>query len=344
MRVVGLSAVLAGLALAVLAITPAGAAAVHPGTSATGAVFVLSNNATGNAVVAYDRNVSGGLTWIGNYSTGGTGTGASLASQGSLVLTPNHQWLLGVDAGSNQISVFWVQGGAAASFLVRTDVVSSGGVDPVSLALHGSWVYVLNDGSATTAGNIAGFHLSSTGMLAPIAGSTQPLSTSSPTGAAEIAFNPIGHLLVVTEKATQQIDVYNVNPRGVASAPTNTTSNGNTPYGFAFTPRGQVLVSEAASGSLSSYSVHTWSSLSVLSASVTDGGAAPCWVAITANGHYAFTTNGHSNSISSYVVHTGGRIVLLQSLAGSTSAGPNDLSFAGQDQFLYVFAAGGQSV
>src|SRR5580658_8762549 len=128
MRVVGLSAVLAGLALAVLAIAPAGAAAVHAPTGATGAVFVLSNSASGNAVVAYERNASGGLSWIGNFSAGGNGTGASLASQGSLVLSPSHQWLLGVDAGSDQISVFWVKGGAPATFLVRTNVVSSGGV------------------------------------------------------------------------------------------------------------------------------------------------------------------------------------------------------------------------
>jgi 6-phosphogluconolactonase len=344
MRVVGLSAVLAGLALAVLAIAPAGAVAGHPSTGTTGAVFVLSNSASGNAVLAYERNSSGGLTWVGNYSAGGLGTGASLASQGSLVLTPSHQWLLGVDAGSSQISVFWVRGGAPASFLVRTDVVSSGGTDPVSLAIHGSWVYVVNDGSASVAGNIAGFHLSSTGTLSPIAGSTQSLSTSGPTGAAEIAFNPLGHLLVVTEKATQQIDVYPVNPRGVASAGTNTTSYGNTPYGFAFTPRGQVLVTEAVTGSLSSYSVRTWSNLNVLSGSVSDGGIAPCWVVVTANGEYAFTTNGHGNTLSSYVIHSGGKIVLLQSMAASTSAGPNDLALAGQNHYLYVYAAGGQAV
>jgi 6-phosphogluconolactonase len=344
MRVAGLAAIFAGLALAVIAVAPVGAASVHPGTASTGSVFVLSNSASGNAVVAYARNASGGLSWVGNYSAGGNGTGASLASQGSLILSPSHQWLLGVDAGSNQISVFQVHGGSASNYLVRTDVVASGGVDPVSLALHGAWVYVLNDGSATVAGSIAGFHLSAWGTLSPIAGSTRPLSTSNATGAAEIAFNPLGHLLVVTEKATSLIDVYTVNAHGVAGWPSTYASQGSTPYGFAFSPRGQLLVSEAAAGSLSSYAVHTWWSLSVISASVSDGGVAPCWVAITANGEYAFTTNGHGNTISSYVVHTGGKIVLLQSQAAATSAGPNDLAFGNQNHNLYVFTAGAQAI
>src|ERR1700674_1923376 len=99
MRVVGLSAVLAGLALAVLAVVPVGAAPVHGATIGAGSVFVLSNNASTNSVIAYARNASGGLSWVGNYSAGGSGTGAGLGSQGSLVLTPNHHWLLGVDAG-----------------------------------------------------------------------------------------------------------------------------------------------------------------------------------------------------------------------------------------------------
>ncbi|MCI4317135.1 MAG: lactonase family protein, partial [Thermoplasmata archaeon] len=137
--------------------------------------------------------------------------GASLADQGSIALSANHRWLFAVDAGSNQVSAFMVNTTGSSSWLTLTDVVSSGGILPVSVAVWGHWVYVLNDGSAISQGSIAGFHLTSTGRLNPIPGATRPLSTSNSTGAAQISFNPAGTALAVTEKATSIIDTYSVN-------------------------------------------------------------------------------------------------------------------------------------
>jgi 6-phosphogluconolactonase len=342
MRPLGIALLAAVLAIAVFAIPASQAQPVASSSSSPSAVFVLSNGGSGNHVIAYDRAANGTLTWAGNFSTGGNGTGASLASQGALAVTADHHWLLAVDAGSDQISVFRI--GSTSPLLALTDVVSSGGIMPVSLTVSGHWVYVLNDGGSGLPGTISGFSLNSSGILNPLAGSTQPLSTSSASGAAQISFNPTGSVLLVTEKNTNMLDSYRVNAKGVAWGLKTHVSQGTTPYGFAFAPNGAAIVSNAASNSLSSYAVYNGGNVHVRSNSVPDYQTAPCWVVLTGGGHYAFTSDGHSNAISSYVVEANGKIVLLQSLAASTGAGPNDVAIAPGSHLLYVYDAGAGNI
>lgn len=335
------------LALAVLstfAIAAAHPAAPSAATGPTAAVFTMTNNATANQVIAYDRSASGGLTWAGSFSTGGTGTGASLADSGALAITSNHRWLLVVDAGSNQLTVFGVSPRGGSPVLWRASVSSSHGTTPVSVAVHGNLVYVLNVGGASSAGDIAGFRLTPHGNLQHIAGSDRPLSTSAATGAAQIAFDPRGGALVVTEKATNVVELYGLSSGGVARGPTSFASNGTTPYGFAVAPDGVVVVSNAASGSLTSYAVPNARSLSVVSGSVSDSQGAPCWVQITSGGRFAYTTNAHSASISSYALSGSGRLTLLNATAASTGSTPTDLALIDGQHLLYVYDAGASNI
>src|SRR5206468_4762317 len=119
-------------------------------------------------------------------------------------------------------------------------------------------LYVLNAGDATqgTAANVSGFHVGDHGRLEAIPNSTRPLSIATP-GPAQISFGAWGDTLVVTEKNTNKIDLFDVQD-GVASMPVAHTSNGMTPFGFAFDKRGHLIVSEAFGGAagasaLSSY-------------------------------------------------------------------------------------------
>jgi hypothetical protein len=82
-----------------------GPVAAAPENSA-GTLYTLSNAASGNEVLAYDRSADGSLSFQRSYSTGGLGSGAGLGSQSSVILSKNHQWLFAVNAGSNEISVF----------------------------------------------------------------------------------------------------------------------------------------------------------------------------------------------------------------------------------------------
>jgi 6-phosphogluconolactonase (cycloisomerase 2 family) len=311
-----------------------------------GAVYTLTNNAAGNAVAIFNRAADGTLTPAGSVATGGLGTGAGLGSQGALTLSANHQWLFAVNAGSNEISVFAVQ----SAGLTLVDKVSSGGVHPISVTNYKSLVYVLNDGGS---GNIAGFTLSTHGQLSPIANSTRGLSNNgagAAPGPAQISFGPSGDVLVVTEKATNLIDTFQLDENGVAGNVTTHPSAGVTPFGFAFTRRGTLIVSEAAGGAVNASSASAYDvsedSFELISAAVPTQQTAACWAVATNNGKYAYTANAGSGSLSLYEVGHDGALALRNNAAGFTGAGshPSDMAFGGGSDFLYVLANVTQSI
>jgi len=339
----GTRLVLAALLLILLvlgSVAPALASADTPG-----AVYTLSNAASGNEVLAFDRSADGSFVFQGAYATGGLGSGAGLGSQSSIVLSRDNRWLFAVNAGSSQISVFDVQ----PDGLVLVDVVNSGGSHPISLTNFKDLLYVLNDGGS---GNITGFSISEHGKLSPIAGSTQPLSNGgagAAPGPAQISFTPDGSTLVVTEKASNLIVTYPVEG-SVAEAPVVYPSSGMTPFGFDISQRGVLVVSEAFGGALgasalSSYTVDR-DGLNLVSPSVPTTQTAACWVAISKEGRYAYTTNAGSGSISSYAIGNDGSISLLNAIAGSTGAGssPIDMAFSNNGSFLYALSAAAHSV
>lgn len=301
-----------------------------------GAVYLMSNAATGNEILVFKRSAEGELTAAEPYATGGTGTGAGLGNQASLILSKDHQNLFAVNAGSNDISVFRVGHGALDRI---GDPVPSGGSTPISLAVHGRLLYVLNAGGT---GNIVGFRIGRYGALTPIPGATQPLSSDA-AGPAQIQFSPNGRVLVVTEKATNTITTYRVGWDGVAGKPMPHESAGPTPFGFNFNRRGFLIVSEAAGGApeastVSSYRVGRLGNLQLLSGSVATTQTAACWIVVSPDGRFAFTTNTGSGTISSLRIGYRGRLMLVDAAAGVTGPGslPQDAAFTLGGRFLYV--------
>ena len=306
------------------------------------AVYTITNAAAGNEVVVFRRAGDGSLSMQESVSTGGLGSGAGLGSQGAVILSENGRWLFAVNAGSNQVSVFSVK----QNRLTLTDVVDSGGSMPISLTFHGRTLYVLNAGES---GNISGFRLRENGKLVPLNGSTQPLSnggTGDSPQPAQVSFSPGGDVLVVTEKMTNLIDVYEVND-GIAGPPVTYPSAGITPFGFAFDKREHLIVSEAFGGApgasaMSSYLVNE-SSFEVISASVGTTQTAACWVVISKSGKYAYTTNTGSGSISSFTIAKDGAITLLDPQAGLTGDGSRPIDMALSNNGTYLYAIGGGS-
>ncbi len=304
------------------------------------AVYTITNAASGNEVAVYNRSNDGSLSFQASYPAGGSGTGVDLGSQGSVILSENGRRLFAVDAGSNQVSVFGVRNNG----LDLLDVADSGGVMPISLTLSGHFLYVLNAGGS---GNISGFQVRDNGKLSALKGSTQPLSNAGNGTApqpAQISFSPDGRLLVVTEKATNLIDTYEVRD-GIAQHPVTHPSAGMTPFGFAFAQGHDLIVSEAFGGApnasaVSSYQV-TQNTFKVVSPSVGTTQTAACWVAISNNNRFAYVTNADSGSISSYRISRNGAITLLAAQAGLTGAGssPIDMAFSGNGAYLYALGS-----
>jgi 6-phosphogluconolactonase len=319
---------------------PAAAAGPTPGM-----VYTLSNALSGNQVLAYNRLPDGTLSFQGAYATGGLGSGSGLGSQGALVLSQNNRWLFAVNAGNDTLSIFAVRPGG----LALVNVAGSGGKFPISLSVSGKLLYVLNSGRS---GNITGFTIHEDGGLSPIPGSTQPLSnggTGAAPGPAEVSFSPDGASLAVTEKASNLIDIYPVEGN-MAMAPLSFPSVGATPFGFAFDARGRLVVSEAFGGApglsaLSSYGLDD-GSLRVISPSVKTTQTAACWVVVSKNGKYAYTTNAGSGSISSYSIAKDGSLSLLNATAGLTGDGssPIDMAFSNNDAYLYALNSGTHTI
>lgn len=310
----------------------------------SGAVYVMTNDPEENAVLVFGRSADGSLGAPEAYSTGGRGTGSGLGSQGALVLTGDGRWLLAVNAGSDEISVFRV--GPAG--LTLTDRVPSGGGHPISVTAHGALVYVLNAGGTN---NVTGFRLSSLGNVSMIPGSARPLSAESP-GPAQVSFSPDGGTLVVTEKATNLILTYAVGPDGLASQPTAHASAGATPFGFAFAGRGTLVVSEAFGGAADASAASSYAlgggSLALVSGSVGTTETAACWAVATRNGRFAYVTNAGSGTLTGYGVDPSGALTLLDAdgVTGVTGQGssPIDAALSANSRFLYVLNAGTRTI
>ena len=114
---------------------------------------------------------------------------------------------------------------------------------PVSIDEHDGIVYVVNAGSDS----IAGFRLTSRGRLRFIPGTLSSLSATG-TAPAQVEFSPDGRFLFVTEKATNVISRYELDAFGRVLSTQHLPSVGQTPFGFAFGNRSQMIVSEATGG------------------------------------------------------------------------------------------------
>lgn len=307
------------------------------------AVYTLSNEADANRVIVYTRGSDGSLVPSSAYATGGKGSAGGLGSQGALVFDDASDRFFAVNAGNDTISMLALESDGS---LAMRAVAPSGGVRPISITVRGDVAYVVNAGNATTPANISGFRIAAT-ALTPIAGSSQPLSAAQP-APAQIEFSPDGKLLVVTEKGTNMIGTYALTD-DVAQPASFHPSAGQTPFGFAWSASGHLIVSEAFGGgaglgATTSYALAATGDLTPKSNSVKTAQSAPCWVAIT--GGHAYVTNTGSNTVTSFTVAADGSLTLDQTsgVAATTSMTPIDVDASDDGEFLYVLDAGADAI
>ncbi|MGO9581324.1 MAG: lactonase family protein [Acidimicrobiales bacterium] len=330
------------LGLAAVGSGVAGAQSPHdlgqfPYLGARNVVFVQTDNLSGNQVVAYDRASNGTLSLAGTYATGGLGGQLAgsvvdhLASQGSLAYSSENALLFAVNAGSNTISVFRVRGDS----LALAEILPSGGTFPVSVAVHGNLVYVLN---AENGGSVQGYRIVF-GVVLPIFGSSRPLGldpTATPqftNTPGQVAFTPDGSQLVVTTKANgNDIDVFRVFYDGrLSPAPVVNSEPGAVPFAVTFDQAGNLVVAETGLGALVTFSVNPSGVVTELDA-VGTGQAATCWVTAVDGNFYV--SNAGSATVSQFQDTSAG----ILSLEGLTATDPGTVDAAGSanGNFLYV--------
>ncbi len=338
------------LALTALTVGVASASAASP--PIVGHVYVNDNTAGTNTIAAFGRTAGGTLVAVPGspFEAGGAGTGAGIASQGSLQKALHGRYLIAVDAGSNQVSVLRVQHSGALS-LVSDGVVGSGGSDPVSIAVHGHLVYVAN--AADPDANYTGFWLSSDGHLRAIPDSTFALPEGSQPG--DVLFNRTGTVLAGTRVLSGEIDSFKVGHSGrLTPAPGSPiASQGPGPFGSEFRPTNpnQLFVSNAhggaGNGTVSAFSVNGDAALSSIGSSpFPDLQTAPCWVEISHDGSILFTVNTAVSTISRYRIEPGGSLVLIGStpMHEPTGLGPEDARLSPNGESLWVVDAGRKAI
>jgi 6-phosphogluconolactonase len=335
---------LSGLALA---LGPGPRASAMAESDGDGHVYVLNNNLSGsNSITVFSREEDGSLTLLSTTFIGGQGNLAAFAdgTQGSLILTHDEGTrLFAVDAGSDQISVVDVHNGN----LSPSGVFSSGGAGPVSLSYRDGLLYVLNAANASTkAANVAGFHVDDEGTLHPIGGATRPLSAPHP-NASQVQIDLSGRFLLVTEKGTNLIDVYRIREDGSLSAPKSFQSVGAVPFGMAFnlaSSQHELIVTDAAggpnnTGAMTSYRL-AHGTVSLIDGPVPDFQIAPCWIVITGDGRFTYTSDADSQAISGYSIDEDGSLSLLNAngVTAATPSGtfPLEEALSSGSHFLYV--------
>jgi 6-phosphogluconolactonase len=296
-------------------------------------LYTTSNATAGNQLLAFEQMKDGSLKAVATVPTGGTGSGGGLGNQGAIAVTRNRERLLTVNAGSNEVSVFNLEGKTPK----LVSKVNSGGVRPVSVAIQGDIVYVVNAGSD----DVTGFYLRGN-KLQPMPNSRRALSATG-TAPAQVSFTPDSRFVVVTEKATNTISTFPLRNNGYLGDRISNASNAATPFGFAFDRRGRLLVSEAAGGaanasSISSYRLPGSGLLQTITAAAKTNQSAACWVVVSKNGEYAYVSNTGSGSLSGFKIGPTGTLKALNA-DGRTAdtgagSGPLDMIFSRNGRFL----------
>jgi 6-phosphogluconolactonase (cycloisomerase 2 family) len=354
-RLASLVAVLA-LGSVVMATGASASPGAPAGSPNVGQLYVDDNTATANTVAGFDRHADGSLTALPGspFAVGGAGTGHATASQGALQLSADGRYLLAVDAGSAQVSVLRIKPDGS---LQPADLVSSGGGDPVSIAVNGPLVYVANADSGSP--NYTGFTLNPGGHLRPIAGSTVSLPAGSQPG--DVLFSGDGSRLVGVRVASSLIDSFTVGADGLLSAapgsPFPAQAGKCGPFGSVFSPTnpGQLFVSNAhtcspvgpAPSSVSVFDDAPNGALTAIGGSpfASPGDVASCWVEISHDGSHLFVVNTASSTVSSFAIAGDGTLTFQGSAAlKDASSGPEDARLSPDGSTLWVVESGKDAI
>jgi len=304
-------------------------------------LYTLSNNAEHNSVLVFNRNAEGYMEFSDEVDTEGQGTGGGLGNQGALAMSENQRYLFAVNAGSNDVSVFRM----SPNSLELLDRAAVDGIGPVSVTVSHNLVYVVN----AEDDSIFGFRFDHRhGKLHPLPASKMALSGTG-TSPAQISFNPTGDVLVVTEKASNQVVTFALGENGLPVKRYVLDSAGQVPFGFAFGKRDQFFVSEAFGlddgngATVSSYQIQEDGSASLIDGAVAVNQMAACWLATTPNGRIAFTANTPAGTLSSFSIDSVGKLRLVETIAAKENA-PRDMAISNSGKTLFTLNGGDNTI
>ncbi|WP_454062264.1 lactonase family protein [Candidatus Nitrospira salsa] len=314
-------------------------------------VYTASNEVNGNDVIAFDINSRGNLSEIGRFPTGGTGTGTPLGNQAALTTDASDRWMFVVSPGSGELTSFRLQ----TAGLQFVNKVTSGGFRPLSVTVFGTLVYVLNEGSGNEQDprhmrydNISGFRFTAGGILVPIHNSTRIIDRTQLTAPAQVGFNKSGTVLLITEKATDTLTTFVMRRNGTPKRrPEKRPSFIPTPFGFSFSDRDFVNITEANNGGPGmtvSYRIDRETGEVSGRVGSIEQGTATCWTVLSSDQTIGYATNTGDGTISLYRINFDGTLEYFfpanQDTPISTGTGVRDVVLTQNNQFLVTLNNG----
>ena len=303
-------------------------AGVDAGPAAANVLYMESNlNGAGqNTIMGYSRAANGTLTALPGspYATGGTGVSNPMQALGpddtdhELVVSPDHRLLFAVNGGSNNISVFNIASNGSLTAIAGSPF-ASGGINPGSLGLAGSVMYVVNqDGdpaqdASTGAPSYTVLNVAANGALSPLATSTVAAGASpsdallSPDGKflfgadflaplSPAAANPLRSFVI---GADHRLTNAPGTPMAIPVVAGGTPPGTPAALGLAVHPTQHVLyVGFVLRSQIGVYTYDDTTGALTYQTEAAVSGAAPCWIRANTTGNRLYVTDTATNSVS----------------------------------------------
>jgi 6-phosphogluconolactonase len=296
----------------------------------------------------------GGGPGASKYSVGGTvmglsGTGLVLQINAgdNLSISSNGPFTFGtglLDGAAYSVSVATQPINPAQTCTVQNAMgtIDKANVANVSVTCRGptQFAYVANQLS----NNVSAYSLnSSTGVLAPIAGSPFPAIGTAP---AALLIN--GNFLYVADSGSNEVAVFSINGAvGTLSSAGTPSATGATPIALCVDPTGTYLyVANSASSNISAYSIDPATGLlTELSNSPFAAGDGPSSLQVDPTGNYLYVANQISGTVSVLKIDTGSGA--LSPISGSpfvSGSGAASIVIDPAGAFAYVANETGGSI
>jgi len=338
--------------------------------NAVGAAYFITNEPSGNFVVAASVGPDGKLTLrqatssdgIGSHGQPGTGPDP-LFTQGAVKASAAGNIVATVNAGSNTISVFNIDPTNPTNLEMIGDPIGSGGEFPVSLAINkaGNMVCALNGGAIN---GVACFSVDKTKGLSSVANTVRSLNlnqTTPATGpagsASHVIFSEDGTKLIASVKGVPPtpgiLAVWDVAADGSLSQDfqaVQPATGGLLPFSMTVIPgKNAVLATDAGLGvdvfdfnspPVSGVAAGKSSTLPIA------GQAATCWSSFSSKtGNFYVTDVGTAEVTEINVDENLKPTIVKQYPQGNgTATIDNDIATVGNKDFMYVLAANATQV
>lgn len=340
-------------------------------------VYVESNNYMDNqnAILAYKHKDDGTLEQLDGspYLTGGSGVGdppqalGPLDSDTEIRITSDGKFLLAVNSGSNTIAVFRIASDGKLT-AVSGSPFPSGGQTPVSISIHGQYVYVVNKShdlapghTITEAPNYNVLMMDANGALSSAGSTVMTTPGSSPSQVlvssdGKFAFGDdfLGFMLMPPKGTLRSFIVNGNGSLAPVDTPQAIPDMGGA-LGLWQHPSQNVLyVGFPLAGKVGVYSFHSTTGQLTFQTSV-GAGLAACWLRTAQNGNRLYCLNSGESTVSMYntsnasmpVSLGAGKLMLKQpgpnytvNIMGMpvtlTTSEPFAFEFSADEKFLYV--------